>query len=100
MSEILAENLHNEGALCGSSYLNKALKSHLTERLQHEHYLDREGVTRESLIEKELVEFENNLKRTFNIANNNSTEDIWLQGLRDNEEKGFANGSLLLSWFV
>ncbi|KAH0556621.1 hypothetical protein GP486_005547, partial [Trichoglossum hirsutum] len=97
MNKILAENLHNKGELCGSSYLNKALKSHLTERLQHEHYLDREGVTRESLIEKELVEFENNLKRTFNIANNNSTEDIWLQGLKDNEEKGFAHGSLLLS---
>jgi len=92
-------NLHCEGALCGSIYLNNRLEDHLTRLLQDEHYLDCENVTRESLIEACLVEFENNLKRTFDVTKTKSPIEILLPGLKANVEKGFTSGTLYLTWF-
>ena len=47
-------------------------------------------MTRESLIEIYLVEFENNLKRTFDVTKTKSPIEILLPGLKANEEKGFT----------
>jgi hypothetical protein len=89
-----------KGELCGSSYINKAMKAHLNQRLKGETYLDKSATTRESLIEMVLVEFENNLKRTFDITKDMEPYPFWVPQLKGNSRKGFEDETLFLKAFV
>ncbi|MCJ1246533.1 hypothetical protein MMC30_003741 [Trapelia coarctata] len=83
------------GELCGSSYLNEDFHKHLLERLQDELYLEINGLTIESIVEKETIDFENRLKRTFDIARSKfPVEEIFIQGLVANHEKRFSTNRL------
>jgi len=95
----LVEVLPPAGALCGSSHLNRRLKEHLLQRLEGVREMSRDGATKESLIDLYLVEFENNLKRTFDISRLRGPTSIFLPGLglHDDPVRGFQKGTLVLS---
>jgi hypothetical protein len=99
--QLLSKSLHNVlnglGDLCGSSYLNEAFREHLRARLEGEDYLEVNGLTIESIIDSQLFSFENEMKRSVNVAASNiPTEIAYVQGLRanPNPEKRFLNNRL------
>lgn len=100
-------SLHNVlnglGDLCGSSYLNEAFREHLRTRLKGEDYLEVNGLTIESIIDSQLFTFENEMKRSINVAASNiSTEIVYIQGLQanPNPEKRFFNNRLKIERLV
>lgn len=78
-----------QGDLCGSSYLNEAFREHLRARLEDEDYLEdyleADGVTVESIIDAQVIAFENEMKRSVDVvAPNIPTEIVYIQGLQAN----------------
>lgn len=92
-----AEGVEAGGDLCGSSYLNEAFRKHLRARLKGEDYLEVNGLTIESIIDSQVIAFENEMKRSVDVvASNIPTEIVYIQGLRANPhpEKRFLNNRL------
>lgn len=95
--------LNELGDLCGSSYLNEAFQMHLRARLEGEGYLEVGGLTIESIIDSQVIAFENEMKRSVDVvASNIPTEIVYIQGLRANSrpEKRFLNNRLKIEWLV
>jgi hypothetical protein len=85
------------GDLCGSSFLNEAFREHLRARLEGEDYLEVNSLTIESIIDSQVILFENDMKRSADVtAPNIPTEFVFIQGLRANPhlEKRFLNNRL------
>src|SRR5205809_3349137 len=76
------------------------MKANLSQRLKGETYLDQGTTTREWLIENQLLNFENNLKRTFNIAKRMEPQLLYIPRLKGNSRKGFEDDVLYLTKFV
>ena len=92
-----------QGDLCGSSYLNEAFREHLRARLQGEDYLEVNGLTIESIIDSQVIVFENEMKRSIDVvASNIPTEIVYIQGLRANPhpEKRFLNNRVKIERLV
>jgi hypothetical protein len=89
--------LTSQGDLLGSSYLNEAFKDHLMKRLKDETHLEGEGFTIQSIVDAEVVQFENKTKRTLDVTDKRMpTEKITIRGLKEDQEKGFANHRVLM----
>lgn len=74
-----------QGDLCGSSYLNEAFRKHLRARLEGEDYLEINGLTIESIIDAQVIAFENEMKRSIDVvASNIPSEVVYIQGLQAN----------------
>ncbi|PMD44863.1 hypothetical protein L207DRAFT_240865 [Hyaloscypha variabilis F] len=85
------------GDLCGSSYLDEAFREHLRARLGGEDYLEVNGLTIESIIDSQVIAFENELKRSIDVvASNIPTQVVFIPGLRANQhrEKRFLKNRL------
>ncbi|KAM0169736.1 hypothetical protein ACHAPF_009685 [Botrytis cinerea] len=95
--KLKAEGVEAGGDLCGSSYLNEALREHLSARLRGEDYLEVNRSTIEGIIDKLLVKFENDVKRNIDVAAD-SVPTVWIDipGLRANKnpDKRFLNNRL------
>lgn len=92
-----------QGGLCGSSYLNEAFQKHLRSRLKGEDYLEVNGLTIESIIDSQVITFENQMKRSVNVvASNIPSEIIYIQGLLANPhpEKRFLKNRVKIERFV
>ncbi|CAG8983994.1 hypothetical protein HYALB_00009003 [Hymenoscyphus albidus] len=93
-----AEGVEAGGALCGSSYLNKAFQEHLSARLKDEDYLERNGISIRSIVDTEVVKFENNIKRKIDIIRPTSVfEFVEIQDLRADPRKNFGRNRLRLT---
>ena len=89
------------GALCGSSYLNEGFERLLTERLAGEDYLETNNLTLKGIVDMQVVDFENKMKRSVDVTSRNrEPERVWIQGLRPNNQKRFKANRLMLSWYV
>jgi hypothetical protein len=88
--------LNKPGDLCGSSHLNEAFRGNLRARLKGENYLEVNGLTIESIIDSQVIAFENGLKRSVDVvAYHNPTEVVFIPGLRANphpEKRFLTNG--------
>lgn len=83
------------GDLCGSSYLNEAFRQHIHDRLEGENYLEINSLTIESIIDSQVVLFENERKRSVDVlASNVAHKPFFIQGLRPNAEKRFSKNRL------
>src|SRR5271170_3689531 len=92
-----------QGELCGSSYLNEAFREHLRARLQGEDYLEVNGLTIESIIDSQVIAFENEMKRSIDVvASDILSEIVYIQGLRANPhpEKRFLNNRVKIERLV
>lgn len=66
-------------------------------RLEEEDYLEVNGLTIESIVEKEMVDFENRRKRAVDVTKPKFAKDsIFIQGLKANPEKRFIANRLRL----
>ena len=54
-------------------------------------------MTIKGIVDREVVEFENTLKRSIDVTNRKGLEPVFIQGLRSNNKKGFRNNRFLLS---
>ncbi len=102
-SRSLHHVLNGPGDLCGSSYLNEAFREHLRARLEGEDYLEVNGLTIEGIIDSQVIAFENEMKRSVDVAASNiPTEIVYIQGLRANPhpEKRFLNNRLKIERLV
>jgi hypothetical protein len=93
----------DQGELCGSSYLNEAFQKHLSDRLDGENYLEVNGLTIKSIIDSQVIAFENEMKRSVNVAASNiPSEIVYIQGLRANPhpEKRFLNNRVKIERLV
>src|SRR5436189_6094499 len=92
-----------QGDLCGSSYLNEAFREHLRARLEGEDYLEVHGVTVESIIDCQVIAFENEMKRSVDVVTPHiPTEIVYIQGLRANShpEKRFLKNRVKIEQLV
>jgi hypothetical protein len=92
-----------QGGLCGSSYLNEAFQEHLRARLRGEDYLEINGLTVESIIDSQVITFENEMKRSVDVvASNIPCEIVYIQGLRANShpEKRFLKNRVKIERLV
>jgi hypothetical protein len=85
------------GVLCGSSYLNEGFEQLLRERLEGETYLNiymgdaQQAITIDGIIESQVFEFENQVKRNVDITNGHFPgHEFYIQGLQPNKDKKFA----------
>jgi hypothetical protein len=86
------------GSLCGSSYLNEAFESLLYERLLGEDYLETNNMTIKGIVDMQVVDFENQIKRSLDVTSRNrEAEMVWIQGLKPNNKKHFKSNRLVLS---
>ena len=91
--------LNKPGDLCGSSQLNEAFREHLRARLGGENYLEVNGLTIESIIDSQVIAFENGMKRFINVvAYHNPTQVVFIPGLRANPhpEKRFLTNRIMI----
>lgn len=86
--------LNEEGALCGSSYLNEAFREHVRTRLEDEHYLESNGLTMQGIIDKEVVLFENGMKRRIDITKLKVKDLVWIQGIKANSAKNLSRNQI------
>lgn len=91
-----------QGDLCGSSYLNEAFREHLRARLEGEDYLEVNGLTVESIIDSQVIAFENEMKRSVNVVASNPSDIVYIQGLRANShpEKRFLKNRVKIERLV
>lgn len=92
-----------QGDLCGSSYLNEAFRKHLHARLEDEDYLEVNGLTVESIIDSQVIAFENEMKRSVDVvASSIPNEIVYIQGLLANShpEKRFLNNRVKIERLV
>jgi hypothetical protein len=84
--------------LCGSSILNKHFEDLLHRKLKDEKSTLENGiVTLSMIIEKCVQDFENVIKRNYDVMAMENSISIFIQGLGDNPEKGFANEHIRIS---
>lgn len=79
------------GVLCGSTYLNQRLHVALRRRLEKERYL--RGL--EDILDKVTMRFDLDIKKGFDGTEG---EFFTVPGLREDLDRGFEDGRLLLSW--
>ncbi|KAJ3547134.1 hypothetical protein NM208_g1670 [Fusarium decemcellulare] len=86
------------GKLCGSSYVNQALREHLLKLLKDEKYLEDEVESIGSIVEVLVVDaFEHKFKRGFDVldmAQGLRSTFFRVHGLKDNPKKGFRRGKI------
>ncbi|KAF4463869.1 hypothetical protein FALBO_9306 [Fusarium albosuccineum] len=86
------------GKLCGSSYVNQALREHLLKLLKNEKYLEDEVENIGSIVEVLVVDaFEHKFKRGFDVldmAQGLRSTFFRVHGLKDNPKKGFRRGKI------
>lgn len=95
--------LNAPGDLCGSSYLDEKYGEHLKARLKGEDYLEINGLTIASIIDSQVVIFENELKISVDVVSSTiPTEIVYIQGLRANShpEKRFLGNRLKIERLV
>jgi hypothetical protein len=95
------KDTHNkQGKNCGSSYINKALKTEVIRRLKDVKSL--EGPSFEYIIEHDVMHhIEYITKKSFDPADGlEGDEGIRVLGLKKIPRKGFGNSTLLMPRFV
>ncbi|KAF5533797.1 hypothetical protein FPHYL_13559 [Fusarium phyllophilum] len=86
------------GGLHGSSYLNEDFKAYLLDLLASETYLEQGSETINGIVERVMIEqFEPKIKRNFDCYQRSTTKQLAITGLRDNPEKGFRRGCVVMS---
>jgi hypothetical protein len=90
------------GCLKGSSFLNEAYRNHLKQRLIGEKKdIELCGFTLDGIIETEVVNFENKIKRNVDITNLNARQHYFVvQGLKTNPKKGFSTNKVHIYGYV
>ncbi len=102
-SRITFQLLNGAGDLCGSSYLNEAYGEHLRARLEGDDYLEINGLTIQSIIDSEVITFENKMKRSIDVtASHIPAQLVFIQGLLANSHprKRFQNNRLKIERLV
>jgi hypothetical protein len=100
----LLQEIIVKGDNCGGSYLNQNFKKLLEDRLQHETNLFRNGETKESIVNRLIPKFEDDLKRRIDVTKRCSSR-IHIANLIGDEQRGpgeddqkrFAANFLLLN---
>lgn len=88
------------GDLCGGSIVNQRFEKRLMEKLQHEHYLEKNGKTIRSIVEAQSIVFENKDKRMIDVVDKNAVlEPIYIDDLKENRRKGLYQNRLRLSQY-
>ena len=59
----------------------------MLERLKDEKYLEKDGLTIQSIVDREMVDFENKMKRNLDVTKKLVTEVVWIQGLKANHDR-------------
>ena len=84
--------------LCGSSILNKHYEDLLKRKLKDEEdYFKENGVDSKMIIDICVQDFENLIKRNYDIMAAERPILVFIQGLRDDPGKGFAHQHLRIS---
>jgi hypothetical protein len=85
--------------------LNDLYAEHLSQRLRDEHYLDRNGQTRQAIVNSFIPAFETHHKRRKNVMERPSLR-LAIPGLKGDKERGltgkaakrFEESVMLLNW--
>jgi hypothetical protein len=68
--------------LCGASYINEQYATFLLNKLENETYLEKNGKTIRSIVDRKVIEFENTTKRIWDLNDPHcSIEPIWVDDL-------------------
>ena len=71
---------------CGASYINERYRNFLLKKLENETYLEKNGKTIRSIVEKKVIEFENYTKRIWDLYDKQcGIEPIWIDDLRPSQ---------------
>jgi hypothetical protein len=84
--------------LCGSSILNKHYEDLLKRKLEdEENYFKENGVDLNMIVDSCVQDFENLIKRNYDIMAAKRPILVFIHGLRDDPGKGFAHQHLRIS---
>lgn len=68
--------------LCGASYINEHYANFLLSKLKNESYLEKNGKTIRSIVNRKVIDFENTTKRTLDLNDTHCRiEPIWIDDL-------------------
>jgi hypothetical protein len=72
--------------LCGASYINERFTSFLMNKLNNESYLEKNGKTIRSIVDRKVIEFENTTKRIWDLNNPHCVvAPIWIDDLQPSQ---------------
>ncbi|ORY16547.1 Hsp70 family protein-like protein [Clohesyomyces aquaticus] len=85
---LASEVVQPDSQLCGASYINEKFERLLMQKLKDERYLETNGKTIKSIVEAQIINFENGEKRTFNATVSSSYMPyLFIDNLREDPNK-------------